>query len=191
MREQTLPSEVQRLTSVAMTGVRALLQLAGRDVGDEDVEKTPHRAVKAFMEMTRGTLVGPKEILATTFPVEHAGLVVVDGIEFVSLCEHHLLPFTGTVKIGYMPGARVVGLSKLARLVDCYAQRLQVQERMTDQIAQAIMEHLDAQAAAVIVRASHSCMSCRGVRKRASMVTSSMLGELRESQSLRAEFLAL
>jgi GTP cyclohydrolase I len=117
--------------------------------------------------------------------------VAVTGIEFVSLCEHHVLPFIGTASIGYLPGARVVGLSKLGRLVDVYARRLQVQERLTQEIAQAIVDVLRPQGVAVVLRAAHSCMSCRGVRKQSQMITSAMSGLFRENAELRAEFLAL
>jgi GTP cyclohydrolase I len=122
----------------------------------------------------------------------HDEMVVLRGVRFQSLCEHHLLPFVGVAHVGYVPVARVVGLSKLARLVACFARRLQIQERMTDQIAQAIMEHLKPKGAAVVIEATHSCMAFRGAAQSdARMVTSSMLGVMREKPEARAEFLRL
>ncbi len=169
-----------------------LLEHIGEDPTREGLLDTPKRVVKAFGELTEGMRLDPADILGTTFDVGDCDeLVVVSGIQFASLCEHHMLPFTGTAAVGYLPGARVVGLSKLARLVDLYARRLQVQERMTSQIATAIMEHLDAQAAGVVITGSHSCMSCRGVRKTANMTTSAMLGRLRDSHAMRSEFFEL
>lgn len=141
--------------------------------------------------MTRGQTENPEEILSTTFDEPCDEMVVLSGIAFTSLCEHHLLPFTGTVDIGYIPG-KVVGLSKLARLVDCFARRLQIQERLTSQIAEKLEECLLAKGVAVIVRAQHACMACRGVRKAgATMVTSAMRGILKENATARAEFLEL
>lgn len=119
-------------------------------------------------------------------------IVAVKDVRFTSLCEHHLLPFIGTADVGYLPGPRIVGLSKLARLVECFARRLQVQERMTRQIAEAIEQYLEAQGVGVVVRAHHCCMGCRGVRQQdAVMVTSSMLGAFRDRAEVRAEFLKL
>lgn len=172
--------------------VKALLRLIGEDPDREGLVDTPSRVVKALQEMTDGYGMDAAEILSRTFEDTCDEMVVVRGIEFTSLCEHHLLPFVGTAAVGYVPGDRIVGLSKLARLVDCYAHRLQVQERMTGQIADAINLHLHPQGVGVIVRARHSCMGCRGVRKPdAEMVTSSMLGVLRNKPAARAEFMAM
>ena len=169
-----------------------LLEHIGEDPTRDGLLDTPKRVVKALGELTEGSKMDPADILGTTFDVGNCDeLVVVSGIEFSSLCEHPMLPFTGTAAVGYLPGARVVGLSKLARLVDLYARRLQVQERMTTQIATAVMDHLDAQAAGVVVTGTHSCMSCRGVRKSASMTTSAMLGRLRDDHAMRSEFMEL
>ena len=155
-------------------------------------EKTPERWVRAFREMTAGYQESPAEILATTFACDGDELVVLKGIPFVSICEHHLLPFTGTAHVGYLPINRVVGISKLARLVDCFARRLQLQERLTRDIAIAIEDNLRTNAVGVVTRASHTCMECRGVRKSgASMVSSCLLGKLRADNALRAEFMAL
>lgn len=168
-----------------------LLQGIGEDPTRDGLKGTPGRVVRALREMTSGYAVDPKEVLSTCFEQYYDEMVILRGIEFASMCEHHMLPFVGEVDVGYVPG-KVVGLSKLARLVDCFAKRLQIQERMTLQIAEAIREHLDAKGVAVVVRARHSCMGCRGVKKPgAEMVTSAMLGVLREKSEARAEFLAL
>lgn len=171
--------------------VRRLLQWIGENPNRDGLVDTPSRVVKAWGEMTCGYADNPADVLGTTFDVACDQLVAVTGIEFVSLCEHHVLPFIGVASVGYLPGARVVGLSKLARIVDTFSRRLQVQERMTQQIAEAIQEHLAPQGVAVVVRGQHSCMSCRGVRKTSEMVTSAMLGIFRTNEALRSEFLAL
>lgn len=173
--------------------VRFLLKklVPPKHLGAETLANTPSRFTKALIEMTEGYHDAPKEILSKTFEEPCDEIVVLKDIPFTSLCEHHLLGFSGTVHIGYLPGS-VVGLSKLARLVDCFSHRLQIQERLTRQIAEALMEHLQARGAAVIVRGQHSCMSCRGVRKSgATMITSCMLGVFREDVPARQEFLTL
>lgn len=185
------PWEMTDRAVPAEDNVVRLLEAIGEDPTRDGLLDTPARVVKALREMTTSEYETAAEVLGTTFDVGADELVVVSGIEFSSLCEHHLLPFIGTATVGYLPGDRVVGLSKLARLVDHFASRLQVQERMTSQIAEAIMDHLDAQAAGVIVQATHSCMACRGVRKQSTMTTSAMLGRLRDEPAMRAEFLAI
>jgi GTP cyclohydrolase I len=131
-------------------------------------------------------------ILSTTFQVDYREIVVLHHIHFTSLCEHHLMPFTGTCSLGYVPAGQVVGLSKLARLVSCFAHRLQIQERMTTEIAEALREYLRPRGVGVVIAARHCCMGCRGVRKpTAQMVTCSLLGELRDDPQTRAEFLRL
>jgi GTP cyclohydrolase IA len=158
---------------------------------DETLANTPGRFVAALGEMLSGYKDDPKEILSKTFEDDCDEIVVLKSVPFTSLCEHHLLVFSGTVDIGYLPG-KVVGLSKLARLVDCYSRRLQMQERMTRQVATALMTHLDARGAAVVVRGEHSCMSCRGVKKSGcTMITSCCLGVFRDDHSARMEFLHL
>jgi GTP cyclohydrolase I len=169
-----------------------LLEHVGEDPNRAGLADTPNRVVRALSEMTAGYSDDPAAILATTFADRCDEMVLVHGIDFTSLCEHHLLPFVGTAAVGYIPGDRVVGLSKLARLVECYARRLQVQERMTTEIAEAVERYLEPRGVAVTVEAHHSCMGCRGVRKpRARMVTSAMLGAFRDNSAARAEFLAL
>lgn len=176
----------------AQKGIQALIELIDPDYHREGVAETPARVVKAFKEMTDGYGVDIELLLSKTFDVENSDeMVVVRNIEFVSLCEHHLLPFTGTATVGYLPAARVVGLSKIARLVDAYAHRLQIQERLTTQITTALDKHLDTLGSACLIKASHSCMGCRGVRKpNAEMITSSLTGNFRTTEA-RTEFLSL
>jgi GTP cyclohydrolase I len=185
----------------AKGAVRMLLNYLGIDSSTHEVADTPGRLVLAYREMTQGYNFSPEMVLGRIFEEPNADqMVIVRSIPFVSLCEHHLLPFSGTVDVGYLPSAnettnkyRIAGLSKLARLVDCYAMRLQLQERLTQQIASALMNKpLYATGAAVVVRATHSCISCRGVRKHGcETITSVMLGCFRDEPEARAEFMAL
>lgn len=186
------PWEAATAEQPAEDGVRRMLQAIGEDPNRNGLLDTPKRVVRAMREMTLGYTVDPAQVLARTFEETADEMVVLSGIEFVSLCEHHLLPFTGTATVAYIPGQNIVGISKLARLVECFARRLQVQERMTQQIADAIEAHLKPRGAAVVVSAHHHCMGCRGVRKpSAAMHTSSLRGILKTDPSARAEFLAL
>lgn len=172
--------------------VRRLLQYIGEDPQREGLLDTPARVVKALREMTCGYGIDPKQVLSTMFSESADELVLLRNIPFVSLCEHHMLPFHGVAHVAYLPGERVVGLSKLARLVDCFAKRLQIQERMTHEITTALMAHLNPRGAAAIVIAHHSCMSCRGVQKSGTeMITSSMLGDFRTCTALRQELLSV
>jgi GTP cyclohydrolase I len=179
-----------------LNGLMTVLQQQGHTpVGGQlaALQDTPRRWWKAIIEMTDGYKVDVPTLLAVQFDdVPSDEMVVLQGVPFTSLCEHHLMPFVGEATIGYLPAAtRVVGLSKLARLVDAHARRLQVQERMTSDIVTDLMKHLQPLGAGCVVRATHSCMSCRGIRKQgASMVTSSLQGRFREPE-VRAEFLAL
>lgn len=169
-----------------------LLEYIGENPLRDGLKETPGRVLRAWKELTAGYREDPKKILAKRFPVTYDEMVVVRGIRFTSICEHHLLPFTGTATVGYIPKDTVCGLSKLARLVLCFARRLQIQEGMTRQIADAIQNELDPHGVGVVVRARHSCMGCRGVlQPDAEMVTSAMLGRMRESAAARAEFLGL
>ena len=141
--------------------------------------------------MTAGYSESPRDILSKVFDIEYDEVVMLRDISFTSMCEHHMLPFIGTATVGYLPGVKVVGLSKLARLVHAHAKRLQVQERLTRDIANDIMRYLEPKGAAVVIKAKHMCMSCRGVKENCSeMVTSAMLGEFRTSHPLRSEFLS-
>jgi GTP cyclohydrolase I len=146
---------------------------------------------RSLRELTSGYGESPEVILGTTFEQEYDEMVVVRSIEFWSLCEHHVLPFHGHCTVGYIPQKRVVGLSKVARLVDMYARRLQIQERMTRQIADAMQKYLAPLGVGVIIEATHTCMAMRGIRSTAPMITSALLGRLTESGPARAEFLAL
>jgi GTP cyclohydrolase I len=176
----------------AEKALKTLLSYVGEDYTREGLLETPKRVVKAWREMTEGYIEDPAEILAKVFPSESSdNMVLVRGIPFVSMCEHHCLPFTGAAHVAYFPSpGNVVGLSKLARLVHCFAKRLQVQERLTQQITHALMEHLQPLGAACVIEATHSCMSLRGVRAPATMVTSSLQGNFLQP-TVRAEFLAL
>jgi GTP cyclohydrolase I len=177
--------------SEAEHAVTALLRLIGEDADRDGLRETPRRVVKALLEMTAGYDESPADILSKTFAEHSDELIVLRGIDFHSICEHHLLPFQGVAHVGYLPG-KVVGISKLARLVHCFARRLQIQERMTQQVAHAVETHLEARGVGVIVSAHHLCMGCRGVKLPATqLVTSAMLGTLRNSAETRSEFLRL
>ncbi len=180
---------------VAKAGVRALLRMAGRDPDAEmGISDTPDRVIRAWLEQTASP-GDPSELLAVQFTdaPHYDGLIAVGPVGFASVCEHHLLPFTGQAWVGYLPNGRgVVGLSKLARLVEHYARQPQIQERMTAQITEALVQHLEPLGAACVVRASHTCMTLRGIRKEgAYMTTSSMKGALYDSGAARAEFMNL
>jgi GTP cyclohydrolase I len=176
----------------AEQAVRTLIRWAGEHPEREGLLDTPRRVVRAYEEWFKGYDQDPVEILQRTF--EDVGgydeIVVLRDIPFQSCCEHHMAAIQGTVHVGYLPRSRVVGISKLARVVDAYARRLQVQERLTAQIADTIDEVLKPHGVAVVVKATHACMSTRGVRKHGvSMVTSRMLGAFREDPATRQEFL--
>ena len=176
----------------AEDAVRVLLRWAGDDPQREGLLDTPKRVVKAYRDWFSGYETDPAEYLRRTFK-EVAGydeMVVLRDIEFESHCEHHMAPIIGRAHVGYMPTNRVVGISKLARVVEGYARRFQVQEKLTAQIAQCIQETLNPAGVAVVIDASHECMTTRGVHKRGvSMITSQMLGAFRDDARTRAEFL--
>jgi GTP cyclohydrolase I len=171
---------------------RELLTRFDGDATRDGVLKTPERAAKAMQFLTSGQDKNPQEILRSAlFDVEYDEMVIVRDIEMYSLCEHHMLPFFGRVHIAYIPNGKVVGLSKLPRLVDVFARRLQVQERMTRQIAEALKDAIHPQGVGVVIEAQHLCMMMRGVEKQAShTVTSAMLDQFQEAHT-RAEFLSL
>jgi len=173
--------------------VRQMLITIGEDPYREGLIDTPKRVVKAWRELYAGYKESPKEILSTVFEDGSCDeMVILKDIEFKSTCEHHLEKIIGTADVGYLPNGHVVGLSKLARLVDCFARRLQIQEKMTQEIASSIELYLKPLGVGVIIRAHHQCMSCRGVKKSgATMITSSMLGAFRSNPTVRAEFLSL
>ncbi len=168
-----------------------LLQHIGEDPTRDGLLDTPRRVTKAWRELTKGYRDDPAVILDKTFDVRSDEMVVVRNMPFTSCCEHHMLPFLGHATIAYVPTDRVVGLSKLARLLDCFANRLQVQERMTTQIADAVMEHLKPQGVGVVISATHTCMSMRGVKKHGETVTSALRGLFKESAEARAELMSL
>lgn len=157
---------------------------------EPELDATPSRWLSAFAEMTAGYDHDPAKILSTVFPDDCDQMVWLRNIQFTSLCEHHLLPFMGTVSVCYVPNGKVVGLSKLARVVVCYSRRLQIQERLTKEIAQAIETHLKPLGVGVLIRAHHGCMSCRGVKQPSTeMLTSCLLGCIKSEKDARAEFL--
>lgn len=177
------------LEQTTRLGILALFTMIGEDSTRDGLKKTPERFVKAMLEMTSGYEETPEEILKTVFDEEADEMIILKNIEFQSLCEHHLLPFIGFATVAYIPG-KVVGISKLARLVRCYAKRLQIQERMTNQIANAVEEHLDAAGVGVFVSAKHCCMMCRGINIQSSeMVTSALRGVMKSEGNARTEFL--
>ncbi|MBQ3583836.1 MAG: GTP cyclohydrolase I FolE [Lachnospiraceae bacterium] len=172
------------------TAVRMLLEGIGEDINREGLQETPQRVARMYEEIYGRLESDAGEHLQKTFESTTSDMVVEKDITFYSMCEHHLLPFYGVVHIAYIPNGRVAGLSKLARTVEVYARRPQIQERMTGQIAQAIMEHLQAKGAMVVIEAEHMCMSMRGIKKPGSKtVTFSALGEFQEKEELRRMFL--
>lgn len=178
----------------AEAAVRELLIAVGEDPDREGLADTPARVARAYEEVFSGLGTDPTEVLNTTFNEDHRELVLVKDIPFYSTCEHHLVPFFGHAHIGYIPGrsGKVTGLSKLARLVEGFARRPQVQERLTTSIADALMERLDASAVIVVIEAEHLCMAMRGVRKPgANTVTSAVRGGFQNNAATRAEAMAL
>jgi GTP cyclohydrolase IA len=173
--------------------VESQLETLGEDTQRDGLLRTPYRVAKALEYLTRGYKLNPRKVLNDAlFDAKSDEMVIVKDIDFYSLCEHHMLPFFGKCHVAYLPGDRVIGLSKLPRLVDVYARRLQVQERMTTQIAETVRELTNAQGVGVVVEAQHLCMMMRGVQKQNSYaITSAMLGRFREDARTRAEFLAL
>ena len=173
--------------------IRRLLAELGEDPGREGLVRTPVRVEKALKFLTSGYGADIDSILSgALFTVDYSEMVIVKDIDFYSLCEHHLLPFFGKCHVAYIPRGRVIGLSKIPRLVDVFARRLQIQERMTNQIAQTLLEKIDPLGVAVVCEGTHLCMSMRGVEKQNSFaVTSAMLGIFRDNERTRMEFLEL
>ncbi|GAA1941129.1 GTP cyclohydrolase I FolE [Nocardioides hwasunensis] len=178
----------------AEAAVRELLAAIGEDPDREGLLETPARVARAYAELTQGMRQTAAEMLTTTFDLGHDEMVLVRDIELWSMCEHHLVPFTGVAHVGYIPAesGKITGLSKLARLVDVYAKRPQVQERLTTQVADALMEILEARGAIVVIEAEHLCMTMRGVRKAgARTITSAVRGTMLTDQATRAEAMSL
>jgi len=173
--------------------VRRLLYDIGEDPTREGLVRTPERVARMFEELTAGYHVDPQQLVnGALFDVEYSDMIVVKDIEFYSLCEHHMLPFFGRAHVAYIPGDKVIGLSKIPRIVDMFARRLQIQERMTRQIAELIEETLQPVGVGVVVEGQHMCSMMRGVKKaEASMVTSALLGSFKDNPQTRAEFMAL
>jgi GTP cyclohydrolase I len=188
IREQSAPVGGVDLDG-AENAVSQLLQALGMDIDEPALAATPRRVARAYAE-----LLTPREFTLTTFPNDekYDELVVVRDLPFTSLCEHHLLPFTGFATVGYLPGPRILGLSKLGRVVEMFARRPQVQERMTKQIADWLDLHLGPRGVGVVLEAEHSCMTLRGVQARgSSTLTSALTGLIRQDERTRAEFLTL
>jgi GTP cyclohydrolase IA len=173
--------------------VQALLAALDPDPEREGLVRTPARVARALAFLTKGYAEDPRQVVnGALFTEDYSEMIVVKEIDFFSLCEHHILPFVGRAHVAYLPNRRIVGISKLARLVEVYARRLQVQERMTNQIASTIAEQLDPLGVGVVLEAEHLCMRMRGVEKQNSVVvTSAMLGVFREHETTRAEFMNL
>jgi len=172
--------------------VNELLAAIGEDPTREGLLETPRRIADMYAEIFGGLEIDPAQYLKVGFEVAHDEMVILRGIPFYSMCEHHFLPFHGEAHVGYVPDGRVVGISKLARVVEAFARRPQIQEQLTSQVAEAIMESLQPDGVAVVIEAEHLCMTMRGVKKPGSrMVTSAMRGQFKRSSVTRAEFLSL
>jgi GTP cyclohydrolase IA len=198
-RETGMPKELSKQSATEgmdlpriERAVREILLAIGEDPQREGLLKTPARVARSYAELLAGLRQEPREHLKTVFHERYDEVVLLRDIEFHSMCEHHLLPFAGRAHVAYLPDGKVVGLSKLARLVEGYARRPQVQERLTTQVADALMEELNPIGAACVIEAAHTCMTIRGARKPGSvMVTSALRGIFKENPSSRAEVLAL
>ena len=187
---------ISRMTTTRASleeAVHTLLVEIGEDPAREGLARTPERVRRMYDELTAGYHVDPDALInGACFNVDYDEMVVVRDIEFFSLCEHHLLPFIGKAHVGYLPKGRVIGLSKVPRIIDMYAHRLQVQERLTVQVADFLMERVEPKGVACVVEATHLCTMMRGVKKQqATMVTSSMVGTFRRDARTRAEFMGL
>ena len=192
---QVAPEDVPSFDQArAEAAVRELLYAIGEDPEREGLLETPARVARAYAELTQGLRQSPDDVLTTTFDLGHEEMVLVRDIELWSMCEHHLVPFTGVAHVGYIPAetGKITGLSKLARLVDVYAKRPQVQERLTTQVADSLMETLEARGVIVVIEAEHLCMTMRGVKKAgARTITSAVRGMFLTQQATRAEAMAL
>jgi GTP cyclohydrolase I len=191
-RMESLTEPLAVDTERIQRAVVEIFKAIGEDPDREGLRDTPRRIAGMYAEVFSGLAVNPTDYLKVGFEVAHDEMVILREIPFYSMCEHHFLPFHGEAHVGYVPDGRVVGISKLARTVEAFARRPQIQEVLTTQIAEAIMEHLQPDGVAVVIEAEHLCMTMRGVQKPGSrMVTSAMRGMFRKSSVTRAEFLAL
>ena len=169
-----------------------ILSAVGEDIQREGLKGTPKRVARMYAELLGGTHKDPKENLKSVFTENYDEIVLLRDIPFYSICEHHLMPFIGTANIAYLPNGKVIGVSKLARIVDCFACQLQIQERLTSQIANFIMDNLKPKGIAVVLGASHSCMTIRGIKKPGStMVTSALRGTFKKDPRTRSEVMSL
>jgi GTP cyclohydrolase I len=177
----------------AEAAVRELLVAIGEDPEREGLRDTPARVARAYAELTAGLRMAPEDVLTTTFDIGHDEMVLVRDIELWSMCEHHLVPFTGVAHVGYIPAetGKITGLSKLARLVDVYAKRPQVQERLTTQVADAMVKLLEARGVIVVIEAEHLCMTMRGVRKAGARTVTSAVRGVMHNAATRSEAMAL
>jgi GTP cyclohydrolase IA len=190
---QRVRRQPRRFGATMEEQIREILKTIGEDPDREGLKRTPRRVAQALAFLTQGYRMDPAKVINDAlFTEEYEEMIVQKDIDFYSLCEHHLLPFFGKAHVAYIPHHKIVGISKLARLVDVYARRLQVQERLTNQIATTIMEKLDALGVAVVLEAEHLCMRMRGVEKQNSyVITSTLLGAFRTRQETRNEFMTL
>ncbi|MBE0393130.1 GTP cyclohydrolase I FolE [Flavobacterium sp. PL002] len=180
------------MTAVLAESYKTIINGLGEDVTREGLEKTPERAAKAMQFLTHGYDLDPLEILKSAlFTEDHSQMIVVKNIEVYSMCEHHMLPFFGKAHVAYIPNGKIVGLSKIPRIVDAYARRMQVQERLTDQIKDCIQEALEPLGVAVVIEAQHMCMQMRGIEKQNSFTTTSSFTGAFEKNKTRKEFISL
>ena len=185
MSEQNKTIDIERIKKA----VKEILLAVGEDVEREGLKKTPQRVAQMYSELLCGLKEDPSSHLDSVFTENYDEIVLLRDIPFYSICEHHLMPFIGIAHVAYMPTGSVLGVSKLARIVDCFAQRLQVQERLTEQIADFIMDNLQPKGAAVVLEASHSCMTIRGIKKPGSvMVTSALRGIFKKAKKSKRSF---
>jgi GTP cyclohydrolase I len=196
MAIEHVPGTVKLTSGVDLERIeRAVLEILnaiGENPSREGLRDTPDRVARMYAELFEGLSIDPKTYLEVGFEVGHDEMVILKDIPFYSICEHHFMPFHGTAAVGYIPDGRVVGLSKLARMVDAYARRPQIQEHLTGQVADALMESLQPDGVAVVIEAEHLCMTQRGIKKPGSrMVTSATRGIFRSNEVTRSEFLAL
>lgn len=191
-REDILPIEEPLDNQRIRSAVREIIIGVGEDPDREGLRETPRRVAEMYAEVFSGLREDPADVLRVTFNEDHHEMVIVKDIPFYSMCEHHFLPFHGMAHVGYIPNGRVVGLSKLARAVEILARRPQVQERLSSQLADVIMETLEPQGVGVVLSAEHLCMTMRGIRKPGSVtVTSAMRGVFQRGSATRAEFMSL
>lgn len=180
------------LTASIAKNYKVIIDSLGEDVTREGLEKTPERAAKAMQFLTHGYAIDPLEILKSAlFTEDHNQMIVVKNIEIYSMCEHHMLPFFGKAHVAYIPNGKIVGLSKIPRIVDAYARRMQVQERLTDQIKNCLQEALQPLGVAVVIEAQHMCMQMRGIEKQNSFTTTSSFTGAFEKNKTRKEFISL